>query len=301
MTATSYFTGGDADGSDGAKNRILLVDNTSLTIAGGFEVFIAGVAQSLTTDYTIVHNVAGSAITFLNNLFDASPIIVVFDTVDTTSTLSSSTSYFTGTDASGSTGAKNRVITLDNTELTVQGGFEVFASGIAQSLFTDYTVVHNTTGSLITFLNNLFNDSPIIVVFNSTALATSSTSSKGISVNDFKNGPLQQFGRTFNLIKVSDTLDSMGAKTAAAEVSTSITGVVQFITEKNRDLLSQGLAKIGDARFFVAGDVDLDEGDIIENPANSKRWRVERILGNRNTEATTIFISAIIRNIGLES
>ena len=299
MTNTSNFTGADATGSDGDAGRVLTLDNTNLTVQGGFEVFVSGVAQTLTTDYTIVHNSTESPITFVGNLFDDNPIIIVFDTIATTTTFASSTSYFIGSDATGSDGTKNRVLILDNTNLTVQGGFEVFVSGVAQTLTTDYTIVHNTTGTLITFLGNLFDDTPIIVVFISSGVVLSSSS--GISVDDFKNGPITQFGRTFNLIKVTDTLDTMGGKTAASEVSTSISGIMQFITEKNRDLLQMGLAKIGDSRFFVAGDVNLDEGDIIENPATSKRWRVERILGNRNTEAETIFISSILKNIGLDS
>jgi hypothetical protein len=118
---------------------------------------------------------------------------------------------------------------------------------------------------------------------------------------DFTNGPLKEFGRTFNLIKVTDTLDSMGAKTAISEASTSISGIMKMISEKDRQVREMGLAVPGNVKFFVRGDINLDEGDIIEEPSTSKRWRVETILGNRQSGTEIIFISAILKNIGLDS
>jgi len=122
-----------------------------------------------------------------------------------------------------------------------------------------------------------------------------------ITSADFENGPLTDLGGTFNLIKVTDTLDTMGGKTAASESSTSIQGIMQKITEKDRNIREMGLAVSGNVKFFVSGSVDLDEGDIIEEASTSKRWRVETILGNRKIGSNAIFISSILKNIGLDS
>lgn len=122
-----------------------------------------------------------------------------------------------------------------------------------------------------------------------------------ITSSDFENGPLTDLGGNFNLIKVTDTLDAMGAKTAVSESSTSIQGIMQKINEKDRDIREMGLAVSGNVKFFVSGSVDLNEGDIIEEPATSKRWRVEAIIGHKQVGSNAIFISSVLKNIGLGS
>jgi len=93
----------------------------------------------------------------------------------------------------------------------------------------------------------------------------------------------------------------MGGKTAVSESSTAIQGIMQKITEKDRQIREMGFAVSGHVKFFVSGSVDLDEGDIIEEASTSKRWRVETILGNRKIGSNAIFISSILKNIGLDS
>lgn len=122
-----------------------------------------------------------------------------------------------------------------------------------------------------------------------------------ITSSDFENGPLTDLGGNFNLIKVTDTLDAMGAKTAVSESSISIQGIMQKINEKDRDIREMGLAVSGNVKFFVSGSVDLNEGDIIEEPATSKRWRVEAIIGHKQVGSNAIFISSVLKNIGLGS
>jgi len=122
-----------------------------------------------------------------------------------------------------------------------------------------------------------------------------------ITSSDFENGPLTDLGGNFNLIKVTDTLDTMGAKTAVSESSTSIQGIMQKITEKDRDIREMGLAVSGNVKFFVSGSVDLNEGDIIEEPTTNKRWRVEAIIGHKQVGSNAIFISSVLKNIGLGS
>lgn len=73
------------------------------------------------------------------------------------------TENFTGADATLSDGDSNRTITLSNTNITESAWFTVFVSGLSISITTDYTVAHNSSGTVITFLNALFDDMPIIV------------------------------------------------------------------------------------------------------------------------------------------
>lgn len=119
-----------------------------------------------------------------------------------------------------------------------------------------------------------------------------------VSQADFLAGPLADFGRTFTRVQAVETLDSYGAKTARTETETSITGITISLTEKDRQLISQGLSVPGDMRFFVKGDVSLNVGDIIKD--STKQWRVVQLNERKDGTDTIIFISALLRNINLE-
>jgi len=63
------------------------------------------------------------------------------------------TEQFDGSDCSGNDGASNRVLTLNNSGLTQQDGMLVYASGLALTLNSEYSVTHLTSKTQITFLN----------------------------------------------------------------------------------------------------------------------------------------------------
>ena len=75
------------------------------------------------------------------------------------------TERYLGSDATGSSGATNRVLTLSNLGLTSDDNFNVFVQGLAIALTTDYTVVHTATNTKITFLNALFNAQYMIITY----------------------------------------------------------------------------------------------------------------------------------------
>ena len=110
---------------------------------------------------------------------------------------------------------------------------------------------------------------------------------------------LDDLGRSFNHITFTETTGVMGGKLTSVETSTAITGLMIGITEKDREIRELGLAVSGNVKFFVKGNVILSEGDQIED--GTKRWRVVRILGERKSGSTIIFISAVLRNVGLDS
>jgi len=70
-----------------------------------------------------------------------------------------------GSNCTGNTGDSNRTLILANTGLTQTNGFLLYAGGLVLGLSAEYTVVHNTTNSIITFLNPLWNDMTIVVQY----------------------------------------------------------------------------------------------------------------------------------------
>jgi len=70
-----------------------------------------------------------------------------------------------GSNCSGTDGTPNRVLTLANSYLTVNNGFVLFLSGLTQAVNLDYTISHLNTGSQITFLGNVHDETPIQVIY----------------------------------------------------------------------------------------------------------------------------------------
>ena len=69
---------------------------------------------------------------------------------------------YTGTNLTGNDGDINRVLTLANTRLSEKE--EIFVQGLKLHS-GDYTVNHLSVSSTITFLNAIWNDMKITVVF----------------------------------------------------------------------------------------------------------------------------------------
>lgn len=182
-----------------------------------------------------------------------------------------------GSDCSGSNGASNRVLTLANTKNTVQGGFLVYASGLALALTTEYTVDHNNSGTEITFLNGMWDDMTIVVNYNQVALA-------GIGT-DFQNGPLADFGVVATRTPVTVTPGFSGQKTYADGTDEDIDIVWDPYTEKH-NLDKAGLTKVYDARVFIKPDATLNKYDKITY--ESKVYRVEEV-SIRNFNGTASF------------
>ena len=72
------FTGADASGSDGAKNRVITLTNTSLS--SNETVIVDRFSYLPTTDYTVSHLSAGSTITFLGILRNVQKIRIKYFT-----------------------------------------------------------------------------------------------------------------------------------------------------------------------------------------------------------------------------
>jgi len=72
----------------------------------------------------------------------------------------------TGASASGSDGATNRVLTLDNVALTQSNPFLVFKNGALLTVTTDYTASHLASSSTVTFLAALANSAVLTIEYN---------------------------------------------------------------------------------------------------------------------------------------
>lgn len=73
------YDGSDCTGTTGGQNRTITLSNTGETSNDYFFVFVNGILLSLTTEYTVVHSVTSSVITFLNSLWDDQKIIVSYN------------------------------------------------------------------------------------------------------------------------------------------------------------------------------------------------------------------------------
>ena len=183
----------------------------------------------------------------------------------------------TGADASGSDGDSNRVLTLLNTEITFQNGFLVYASGLPLALTVEYTVVHNTTGTEITFLNGLWDDMTLIVNYFQ-------SSTPGIG-SDFTNGPLVDFGIIAVRTPVTKTTTFSGQKEYTDGTDENISMVWDPYTQKH-DLDKAGLTKVYDIRVFIGPSVTLNKYHKITY--QSKVYRVEEV-SIRNFNGTVSF------------
>lgn len=212
----------------------------------------------------------------------------------------------TGASTSGSNGTANRVLTLSNTGLTKQGGFLVYASGLALALSSEYTVSHASSGTTITFLNKLWDDMTVVIsYFQYSTTAPEYTKRR----TDFQNIILEH-GQTGTLIRPSETTASMGEVTAVSETEYTIITVIQDITKKDRKIHEMGLAVPGNIKAFFYheypnsitgnGTVSVKVGDIYKE-SGGKRWRVETILGERYLDENEIFRVGVLKNINLEA
>ena len=198
------FVGTDCTGSDGEKNRTLTISNTSETDNNNFQVFVNNSFLHLNVDYTIVHNTSGTAITFLNRVWDEQNITVIY-TQNKNYLKTTITEEYTGGDCSGSDGDSNRTLTLSNTNLTIQEGFLVFVNNSFLHLNNDYTVVHNSSSTIITFLNSLFDSQTVTVKYYSMIITASSSAILPLDTQ-YINNELNSFGNTVT-IRAMNKLD----------------------------------------------------------------------------------------------
>jgi len=221
------------------------------------------------------------------------------------------TEIYTGADCSGSSGAINRTLTLANTGTTSADGFLISVSGLVLALTSEYTVVHNSSASVITFLNALWDDQPIVSNYYQQRTGTVAA---GSTQYDKMRADVQaiitEHGQEYTLIRQAETVASMGDVTDVSGTEYTIYSMVQDITKKDRQIHEMGLAVPGNSKAFFFheypdsitgnGTVTPDVGDIMKDSDNNY-WRVEQILGEKKAGGEEIFRTGIIKNVELSS
>ena len=114
------------------------------------------------------------------------------------------TEYFNGSSCTGSDGEQNRTLTLSNSYETSNDNFQVFVNNSFLHLTKDYTVVHNASNTIITFLNYLWDDQSITIIY-STRTTQSSSGSSGILPLDtqLSNNEITYFGDTIYIKRIT--------------------------------------------------------------------------------------------------
>lgn len=104
-------------------------------------------------------------------------------------------------------------------------------------------------------------------------------------------------GQDVTLKKHTVTVGPMGEVTAVAESSsTTVRALRSAVTDRDRELLEQGIARKGDIKGVYKTADDPDEGDVIVD-GNSEKWRIIRVNRRIGTVGTEVFKSTIERRI----
>jgi len=111
---------------------------------------------------------------------------------------------YVGSDCTGDDGSADRTLTISNTSETNNDDFRVFVDNSFLHLSIDYTVDHNESGTVITFLNYLWNSQEITIEY-STSISHLSTGESGVLPLDTQliNNEITYFGDTITLRKVT--------------------------------------------------------------------------------------------------
>lgn len=182
----------------------------------------------------------------------------------------------TGASASGSSGDASRVLTLSNASLTSQTGFQVFVGGLYNALTTDYTVSHLDSGTTITFVAPLYDDS-IIAVFYNVGLPQVAATAGVIPLDArFIQKNIAAVGNTCTITEVAVTIgsDEYRTKSESTTDNTSIPCFVHVLSYED-DIVKQGDARAGDLVFWF----DAAYLTILTRSTNDK----VRITWNSNT------------------
>lgn len=76
------------------------------------------------------------------------------------------TEYYVGSDCTGSSGSSSRTLTIANSSLTNDNQFQVYLSGLLLTPTSQYTVVHASSSTVITFVVNVWDDENIAVIYS---------------------------------------------------------------------------------------------------------------------------------------
>lgn len=191
------------------------------------------------------------------------------------------TENYTGSDCTGSSADANRTLTLSNTGTTSDNGFQVSVDGYNLSLTTNYTVVHASSSTVITFVGKLWDDQLIVVEYAEQISGSGSSADS----DDFSVAPLADFGVEVTRTPVTITTDFSGNK-AYTDGTDETISVVFMNPNKKFNLDKPGLNESYDAKMYILPTQTMNKYDKITY--DSKVYRVDTV-SKRNFDGTEMF------------
>lgn len=149
------------------------------------------------------------------------------------------------------------------------------------------------------------------IVFDSSKFdfATDDDTFPADTATDFSDIVLEQ-GDVFNIIKQTDTTDSMGTVSDVSESEFRVIAYIQDISKKDRMVHDMGLAVPGNRIMYVKPEDSLTsagveitnslkEGHILQD-RNNLKWRVLKIIHEPYINGIQIYKKCVVQSIGLE-
>jgi len=182
------------------------------------------------------------------------------------------TEQYTGSDLSGSSGALNRTLTLSNTNTTIDNGLLIIIDNFALQT-TQFSIVHNGSSSVITFLTEQFDESKFTIYYETTASGDGGVATVGILPLDMQLliNEINYFGDevTLRIITKDTTTSDYGDAIETSSDSTGLRATVNVLTQDD-EVVKEGNFQSGDKRFFFKPtQVGLNRGNRIYH---SSRW-----------------------------
>lgn len=132
----------------------------------------------------------------------------------------------------------------------------------------DFTIVHNDSGSIITFLNKIWDTQTITVNYFTTSAGDSGVGTTGILPLDtqFLINEINYLGDTVTLRVVTDDSYSKWGDVSESTADTeNLKAIVNTLSQED-DLVSQGIFQSGDKRFlFKSNQTSLARGNRLKH------------------------------------
>jgi len=110
-------------------------------------------------------------------------------------------------------------------------------------------------------------------------------------------------GQSVTLRKVAETLDGHGHMETEANTDVAITGLLQPISEKDKEILKIGEFRSGDFKGYFkykytvdSTDYTVEVGDIVID-WNNIQWRVLKLYGRWSWGETEVYRKCLLRRI----
>ena len=188
------------------------------------------------------------------------------------------TENYTGSDLTGTSGDANRTLTISNSSLTNADFFEVFVNNSFYHLTTDYTISHNSSNSVITFVNRVWDDQSITIIYSVTT-SYAGTGGDGILPLNSRivNKEIYALGSTVTVRTITDSSYSKwGDATESTSDATGVKAMVNTLTSED-ELVKEGIFQSGDLVFwFDTARTDISRGNRIQY--NSNWYEIKEVI-----------------------